>query len=286
MSRRLCLAVIWFLAAAAAATKPAPAAAPTAGDGSRVDKFWARAKKEIYRSPAELAAQRARELRKGLHYDVLYRGDRKAAVVAMTFDDGPHPDFTPRILAILRHYNVKGTFFVVGEMAAQYPGLIRAEKAAGHVIGNHTYHHVNLTKIPTDEIATEWQACQDVAKAVTGETMRFCRPPGGDYDSDVMAAATRLGLTTVLWTDDPGDYADPGDRVIENRVLARIGNGGIILIHDGVQQTIDVLPQIITILQKRGFRFATVAEMAAPRGGVTGEGAPASPRREPRGAGP
>jgi len=85
----------------------------------------------------------------------------------------------------------------------------------------------------------------------------------------LMAAATRLGLTTVLWTDNAGDYANPGDKVIQRKILRRIGNGGIILIHDGVQQTIDVLPEVITSLRKRGFRFVTLAEMAMQRpGGV------------------
>jgi len=103
-------------------------------------------------------------------------------------------------------------------------------------------------------------------KSITGETMRFCRPPGGDYDDAVIRAAMDIGLFTVLWTDDPGDYASPGDAKIEKRVLDRIGNGGIILIHDGVQQTIDVLPQIIEHLKGRGFRFVTVAEMEAQTG--------------------
>lgn len=230
-------------------------------DGKRLDAFWARAQQEVYKSADELAAQRAREIRKGLRYDQLWQGDPRVPIVALTFDDGPHPDFTPKLLDILKRENVKATFFVVGKMAEQYPDLIRAEDAAGHVVGNHTYHHVNLTKIPVDEIATEWQACQDVVKSITGDRMRFCRPPGGDYDAEVIAAAMELGLTTVLWTDDPGDYASPGDKVIDHRVLRRISDGGIILLHDGVQQTIDILPDLIATLKRRGFRFATVEEL-------------------------
>jgi peptidoglycan/xylan/chitin deacetylase (PgdA/CDA1 family) len=244
-------------------------AGTAAADSARLDAFWARATQEIYKSPAELSAQRARELRKGLGYDVLARGDRRTKTVALTFDDGPHPQFTPQLLAILKQYDVNATFFVVGEMAEKAPDMIRAEQSAGHVVGNHTYHHVNLTKIPVDEVRTEWQACQDVVKSITGETMRFCRPPGGDYDDIVIKAAMATGLTTVLWTDDPGDYASPGDSVIEGRVLDRIGAGGIILLHDGIQQTIDVLPQIIEHLQHNGYRFLTIAEMQAARAGAS-----------------
>jgi peptidoglycan/xylan/chitin deacetylase (PgdA/CDA1 family) len=240
--------------------RPSPAPAPKVS-APRSDVAWIQAGKEIYKTQQELREQRAREVAKGLRYDVLWRGNVNVPAVALTFDDGPHPDYTPSILAILRRYDVKATFFVVGEMVERHPNLIQAEKAAGHLIGNHTYHHVNLTKIPVLEAVIEWQACQDAVKSITGEPMRFCRPPGGDYNHDVILAAQDLGLTTVLWTDDPGDYARPGDKVIETRLLDSIGNGGIILIHDGVQQTIDVLPQIIERLRTRGFRFVTAAEM-------------------------
>ena len=236
-------------------------AATQKADSPQVDTVWVRAEKETYKTPQELEHQRSRELEKGLRYDVLRRGNPNLPTVALTFDDGPHPDFTPAILAILERYNVKATFFVVGEMVERHPNLIRAEKKAGHLIGNHTYHHVNLTKIPVPEVLVEWQACQDAVKSITGQAMHYCRPPGGDYNHDVILAAQDLALTTVLWTDDPGDYASPGDKVIETRLLDSIGNGGIILIHDGVQQTIDVLPQIIERLRARGFRFVTAAEM-------------------------
>jgi peptidoglycan/xylan/chitin deacetylase (PgdA/CDA1 family) len=227
------------------------AAPPPQHNGARVGAFWERAKEEVYKSPEELLAQAKREQRRGLVYDKLARGNPHDRAIALTFDDGPHPQFTPQLLAILRKNGVKVTFFVVGEMAD------------GHVIGNHTYHHVNLTKIPVAEVLTEWEACQYVVEAVTSDRMRFCRPPGGDYDDTVIRAAMALGLTTVLWTDDPGDYASPGDKTIRRRVLNRIGNGGIILLHDGVQQTVDVLPQIIQHLKSNGYRFVTVAEMEA-----------------------
>ncbi len=248
----------------AAVAQPQTTATPAdAAAAARAAQFWARAKQEAYKSVEELKAQNARELRKGLRYDKLFRGDPATKSVALTFDDGPHPAYTPQILAILERYNIKATFFVVGEMAQKYPDLIRAENAAGHVLGNHTYHHVNLAKIPLAEITTEWQACQDVVKSITGRRMRFCRPPGGDYDADVITAAMATGLTTVLWTDDPGDYASPGAGVIEKRVLKRIHSGGIILLHDGVQQTLEVLPTIIQVLQKKGLKFVTIPEMYA-----------------------
>ena len=242
-------------------------------------QYWERASEATYKSPEELKAQHEREVRKGEFYSKLMRGDPRVKAVALTFDDGPHPAFTPQILAILKQYKINATFFVVGKMAKQYPNLVKAEAAAGNVVGNHTYDHVNLTKIPYSRIAAEWLKCSAVTKSILGYNPVFCRPPGGDYDKAVIQAAMAAGLTTVLWTDDPGDYAKPGDKAIERRVLDRIDNGGIILIHDGIQQTIDVLPQIIEHLQRRGFEFQTVAEMIQGHAQTTHIGSPTKPSK-------
>ena len=233
----------------------------TPDNAARVMKFWNRAEKEDYKSPEELLAQNAREIRKSSAYSKLMRGDKRSKGIALTFDDGPHPAYTPQLLAILKKYRIKATFFVIGKMVEQYPDLILAEDTAGNQIGNHTYHHVNLKHVPLDEIALEWQACNAAVKSLIHKEMEYCRPPGGDYDADAITAAMDAGLKTVLWTDDPGDYTSPGDKVIEQRVMNQIKNGGIILLHDGIQQTIDMLPQIIETLQKRGFKFQTIEEM-------------------------
>lgn len=240
-------------------------ALPVSVSPATVRQYWERAQQENYKSPEELKAQHEREIRKGQRYSKIMSGDPNVKAVALTFDDGPHPKFTPQILAVLKKYNIKATFFVVGKMAKQYPKLVKAEDAAGHDVGNHTYDHVNLTKVPIPVVSIEWTKCNQTIKSILGANPVFARPPGGDYDKDVIKAAMAAGLTTVLWTDDPGDYASPGDKTIENRVLRRIDNGGIILIHDGIQQTIDVLPQIIEHLKGRGFKFVTMTEMAKGR---------------------
>lgn len=229
------------------------------------DKYWLAAKEQVYRTVPEILAQHRLELSQGLRFHKLMHGDRSIKQVALTFDDGPHPAYTPKILAILNRFNVKATFFLVGEMAEKYPDLVRAEVAAGHSIANHTYHHVNLLRIPPGAVATEIQACGDVLQAIAGRSIRLFRPPGGDYNRQVAEVAEALGYTTVLWTDDPGDYANPGKRTIEQRVLRAIGNGGIILVHDGIQQTVDVLPTIIRYLKRNGYQFVTVDEMLKRR---------------------
>ena len=193
----------------------------------------------------------------------LTHGSPGVRTIALTFDDGPHPEYTPKLLALLEHYQVKVTFFVVGKMVERYPDLVRMEQAAGHEIGNHTFDHVNVTRLPDDQVTSEWAGCERAVQAITGLTMKYCRPPGGRYDRATVSAASRLGLTTVLWTDNSADYASHSASRMERRVLARVSNGGIILMHDGVQQTIEVLPQLIETLRRRGYRFVTLSEMQA-----------------------
>ena len=227
----------------------------------QTDQFWKRAEEEIYRSPEELVAQDARETRRGEKLPKLMRGNPNKKLLALTFDDGPHQIYTNLLLNILQREQVKATFFVIGKMVERYPNLLRSIDAAGMDIGNHTFSHVTLTKIPEQDAEIEYRANNDIVKKVIGKTMRFCRPPGGDYDAEVIEASTHCGLTTVLWTDDPGDYANPGQAKIEERVLSKITNGGIILLHDGVAETLNVLPQIIAYGKKKGFQFVTISEL-------------------------
>lgn len=229
------------------------------------DRIWLGAHYVVHKQAVELFAQHQDELERGLRFSKILQGDPAKKQIALTFDDGPHRLYTPRILAILHKYHVRATFFVVGEQAEKYPQLVRAEIAAGDSVGNHTYDHVSLVKISNEYIATEIKACGEVLREVTGKAPRLFRPPGGEYDPRVAMTAEALGYTMVLWTDDPADYASPGKQVILSRTLSKAGNGGIILVHDGIEQTIDVLPQLITTLQKRGYQFVTIDQMLAER---------------------
>lgn len=241
------------------------AADTTADPPVQTDKVWLQAKQEVDKSVPDLLAQHESELNKGVFYRKLIRGNAAKKQIAITFDDGPHPAYTPKLLSILKQNNVKATFFLVGEMAEKYPDLVKAEMAAGHDIGNHTYHHVNLTKVPIEDVATEIQACGDVLKGITGRRPVIFRPPGGDYNKNVADISSTMKYTMILWTDDPGDYASPGDKVIETRLLDKVSNGGIILIHDGIRQTVDVLPQLIKYLKSKGYELVTIDEMMKAR---------------------
>ncbi|MBI2297631.1 MAG: polysaccharide deacetylase family protein [Armatimonadetes bacterium] len=239
-----------------------PASDPPADAGFQgTDPYWEQAREKAYRTVAQILAQNDRELRRGIQRSKLLHGDYRKKQIALTFDDGPHPAFTPKLLALLAKYKVKATFFVVGEMCERHPELVRAELAAGHVIANHTYHHVNLVKIPATQVAAEISACGEVVQSITGRAPHLFRPPGGDYNDRVAEVSEALGYTICLWTDDPGDYANPpaAKLAADTRRWAR--NGGIILLHDGPPVTLKILPKLITDLRRRGFEFVTIDQM-------------------------
>lgn len=216
---------------------------------------------ERYKTPEELMQQHRAEQAQGVSLRKLIRGDTTRRWIALTFDDGPHPEYTPKIIQILERYKVRATFFVVGKMAEKYPELIRLHQKAGNEIGNHTYNHVNLTRLNRDQIAAEIEKCGEVIRAITGQTPYLFRPPGGDYNRTVAEVAASLGYWMVLWTDDPGDYADPPEKILQERLFSGISNGGIILLHDGVPETIDLLPKLIERLKAEGYEIVPVGEM-------------------------
>jgi peptidoglycan/xylan/chitin deacetylase (PgdA/CDA1 family) len=227
-------------------------------EGAEKDIWWLAAKRIAYRSSFDIERQTALDFLHWFKFRTLRRGDPSRKWVALTFDDGPHVRTTPYLLKILKEHNVKATFFVVGMMAEANPGLVTKEMDGGHLVANHTYHHVNLTKIPREYIGVELKACELVLKHITGQKTMLFRPPGGDYNPFVSEAANSLGYTMVLWTDDPGDYARLDGQLLKSRLLARLSPGGIILLHDGLQETIDILPQLLSTLKAEGYTFVTV----------------------------
>jgi peptidoglycan/xylan/chitin deacetylase (PgdA/CDA1 family) len=225
------------------------------------DPDWKSAASEVYKEQGELDALEAKLVGTGLEKFVLRRGKGSEKRVTLTFDDGPHPAYTPKLLDMLKAKNVKASFFVIGHMAEKYPDLVKRIAGEGHEVANHTYSHVTLTKIPPEEVEVEYQANNDVIKRLTGKSARYCRPPGGDHDQEVLRRAGSLGLTTVLWTDDPGDYNNPGDRVLFARETKALNPGGIILLHDGSKDTLDTLEAFIDTTRARGYRFVSLEEI-------------------------
>jgi len=195
-------------------------------------------------------------------FNKILRGDTHKPQIALTFDDGPHPVYTLRLLDILRRMHTPATFFVVGEQVEKNPGLVRLEVAEGNEVGDHTYDHVNLTLIPPELVAYEVGHCDAVITKATGAPVRFFRPPGGEYNGEVLRQVAGQGYITTLWTDDPGDFMKPSTNVIRVRTLAHLENGAIILLHDGIPETLEALPGIITAARRRGYQFVTVSRLA------------------------
>ncbi len=184
--------------------------------------------------------------------------------VALTFDDGPWPGDTDRVMAVLHHYRVPATFFMVGYLVDRYPELARKVAEAGYPIGNHSFDHPvapALADLGTDRIMAEIADATTALEAAGIEPTLF-RPPGGSYDDFVVQEALRRGMRVVMWSVDPKDWrAGLTAKEVTKAVLRQVKPGSIILLHDGggdAAHTIKALPAIIRGIRKKGLGFTTV----------------------------
>lgn len=214
-----------------------------------------------------LAAQRiqqlAAQLSGGVHGGLFFHGTPLKLDAALSFDDAPHPIYALLLLDTLSRANVKATFFCIGRNARAYPYYVKDIAAQGHEIANHTFHHVRLTELPVDTVEDEVRQCSDVLTGITGKQVRYFRPPGGRYSPETLSIARSLGLSTVFWTDDPADFNNPGQTVLETRLARSLRAGGIVLLHDNVLESLRVLPQFAQYAAKRQIRLGTVSALAA-----------------------
>jgi peptidoglycan/xylan/chitin deacetylase (PgdA/CDA1 family) len=184
-----------------------------------------------------------------------------AGVVHLTFDDGPTPAWTPRVLELLARYRAQATFFVVGRNAAAHPELVRQAYAAGHGVGNHTWTHRRLTRLGGGGLEAEVGPTSAAIHQATGAPVRCLRPPYATVDAVSADRARALGLRLVMWDVDSNDWRRPGAGVIAGRVLSRVRSGDVVLMHDGGGdrgQTVAALRQVLPSLSARGFRFSSL----------------------------
>ena len=161
-----------------------------------------------------------------------YASKNGKARVALTFDDGPHPKYTPMILDILKEFEVPATFFAVGVNAESYPALICRVREEGHELGNHTCNHYHVPKLSREELAEDIGACSDALERVTGRKPCFFRPPEGVCNEYVKEICEKEGMTIVLWSIDTRDWAHTPVQEICQNVRTNVKNGSIILMHD------------------------------------------------------
>lgn len=178
--------------------------------------------------------------------------------VALTFDDGPNPDYTAKLLEGLKERGVSATFFLLGAEIEERPELVEQMYEEGHLIGNHSYQHVNLCNL-TDENAIEQVVkTNELIEAITGECPQFIRPPFGSWKKNL---DYETAMIEVLWDVDPLDWNTSNTDVVVKRVLKSVEDGDIILLHDASQSSVDAALQIIDQLQKEGYLFVTVDEL-------------------------
>jgi len=175
-----------------------------------------------------------------------------AGYVGLTFDDGPNPASTGRLLETLAENGATATFFIWGVHAQQNPELLVSVREAGMAIGNHTYTHPYLTRIGPLAAYDEIERTQQLIQAITGRTPTLFRPPYGDTDDQIRSVAARLGLIETLWTVDTRDWTGaPTEAIV--RAASTVAPGGVILMHDnGSQSTVDAVPLILRVLADRG----------------------------------
>lgn len=165
------------------------------------------------------------------------RGSRESLRVALTYDDGPTPGVTDRILDILRAENCRSTFFVIGQRVKAFPNLARRIVAEGHEIANHSYTHPDLAKLSDSSVRSELERTQKIIEDTCGVSPRYFRPPYGSFRVSQGAIAKSLRLQVIIWSVDPQDWKKPGASVITKRVTKSTSGGDIILCHDLHQQT-------------------------------------------------
>lgn len=186
----------------------------------------------------------------------------KSPVVAITFDDGPHPDITPQLLAILKAKKAKATFFILGKNAEAHPEVVQRISLEGHEIGNHTYSHQRMTRLSQDGLKAELLHTDTILYNITGQKPFLVRPPDNGYNADTVELSQQLGYKFILWSVDTRDWANVSEAAIL-REVDKAKPGDIILFHDGVlpSHTVKALPQAIDLLQGKGLQLVTVNEL-------------------------
>ncbi|MBE6599354.1 MAG: polysaccharide deacetylase family protein [Ruminococcaceae bacterium] len=188
--------------------------------------------------------------------------------IALTFDDGPHPRYTPEILSILDEYGVKATFFVVGQNVDYYPDLVKAEVDGGHEVGNHTFSHANLRREQYEAVCAEITRTERLIFENTDFRSRLLRPPEGVYSQAVCDAAADHDYTIVLWSIDTKDWEHTPSEKIAEQVISEVRGGDIILFHDFIghdSPTPEALRVILPKLIEDGYKFVTVSELLSSK---------------------
>lgn len=195
---------------------------------------------------------------------IFWLGSEDKNQVALTFDDGPNPEYTPQILAVLDKYHVKATFFMVGDMTQQYPNVVREVADQGHEVADHSMTHPEAPKVDSQRLRQEVQGTAQLLERISGKKIKYFRPPYGYFDAAYFQACRDNNMNVVLWSIVPRDWEQPPAEVIAQRVATEIRPGAIVLLHDGGgdrRQTVKALPLIIEAIQAKGLQAVTLSQL-------------------------
>ncbi|WP_410986641.1 polysaccharide deacetylase family protein [Bacillus paranthracis] len=201
---------------------------------------------------------------------VIWEVNTKEKIVALTFDDGPHPVFTPKILDILAKYNAKATFFVAGNKVKRFPAILKRQVKEAHEIANHTYNHIYDKNITATKLTSELNQTDEIIKRITGYKPTLYRPVGGLHNNLIINTAIQNGKLVILWSwhQDPQDWRSPAASKISKYITKGVKPGNIILLHDWngsefskISQTVEALESIMKYLNNNGYKCVTVSEL-------------------------
>lgn len=187
------------------------------------------------------------------------RGEEK--VCSISFDAAWGADNTQKILDVLKEYDVKATFFVVGNWATQYPDTAKAIAAAGHEVMNHSNAHDHFNRLSAEEIIADVSACNEKVQGITGTCPTLIRCPYGEYDDHVVAAIRSMGMEPIQWDVDSLDWKGISASEITRRVTGKVGCGSIILFHNAGEHTPEALPDILQYLKDNGYKVVPISEI-------------------------
>ena len=191
----------------------------------------------------------------------IYCVGRDDSCISISFDAAWGNEDTQTLIDILGKYNIRATFFVVGDWVDKYPESVKALHDAGHEIMNHSNTHAHYPQLSRAQMIADVSACADKIEAVTGVRPTLFRPPYGDYNDTVVGAMREAGFYTIQWDVDSLDWKNPGSDAIEQRVLEKVKSGSIVLFHNAAVQTPAALPGIIEGLLAKGYKFLPISEL-------------------------
>ena len=194
----------------------------------------------------------------------IYCVQRDQKLASVSFDAAWGNEDTQQLIDILDRYQVKATFFVVGEWVDKYPESVKALADAGHEVMNHSNTHAHFSQLSTDEIIADVTACNDKIEAVTGVRPTLIRPPYGEYDDHVITAIRSMGMEPIQWDVDSLDWKELSAAEITERVTSRVQPGSIVLFHNAALHTPEALPGILEALLQEGYTFVPISELILP----------------------